>query len=145
MSIVKQPTVSTLNLQAVSVQVAKQDGYAPGSQTVTTANVGTTTTFQTGIITSGFNMSLLPYVMSDNRMPLQFSINLSTLRNIRTVKDSAGGGLPKCRNSICRSTPQKVRLNPGETLMLSGFDQEDDAGVLTAVLATPATLFLVVA
>ncbi len=128
MSIVKQPTVSTLNLQAVPVQVAKQDGYVPGSQTVTTANVGTTTTFQTGIITSGFNMSLLPYVLSDNRMLLQFSINLSTLRNIRTVKDSAGGGFAEVPElDLPINSSQKVRLNPGETLMLSGFDQEDDA------------------
>lgn len=133
-SIVKQPTVSTLNLQAVPVQVAKQDGYVPGSQTVTTANVGTTTTFQTGIITSGFNMSLLPYVMSDNRMLLQFSINLSTLRNIRTVKDSAGGGFAEVPElDLPINSSQKVRLNPGETLMLSGFDQEDDSAAYSGV------------
>lgn len=133
-SIVKQPTVSTLNLQAVPVQVAKQDGYVPGSQTVTTANVGTTTIFQTGIITSGFNMSLLPYVMSDNRMLLQFSINLSTLRNIRTVKDSAGGGFAEVPElDLPINSSQKVRLNPGETLMLSGFDQEDDAASYSGV------------
>lgn len=131
-SIVKQPTVSTLNLQAVPVQVAKQDGYVPGSQTVTTANVGTTTTFQTGIITTGFNMSLLPYVMSDNRMLLQFSINLSSLRNIRTVQDSGGGGFAEVPEiDLPINSSQKVRLNPGETLMLSGFDQEDDSSTYT--------------
>jgi type IVB pilus formation R64 PilN family outer membrane protein len=127
-SIIKQPTVSTLNLQAVPVQVAKQNGFVPGSQTTTTPNVGTTTTFQTGIITTGFNMSLLPYVMSDNRMLLQFSINLSNLRNIRTVKDTGSGGgfaeVPELDLPI--NSSQKVRLNPGETLMLSGFDQEDN-------------------
>lgn len=133
-SIVKQPTVSTLNLQAVPVQVAKQDGFVPGSQTVTTANVGTTTTFQTGIITTGFNMSLLPYVMSDNRMLLQFSINLSTLRNIRTVKDSGGSGFAEVPElDLPINSSQKVRLSPGETLMLSGFDQEDDASTNSGV------------
>lgn len=127
-SIVKQPTVSTLNLQAIPVQVAKQDGFVPGSQTVTTANVGTTTTFQTGIITTGFNMALLPYVMSDNRMLLQFSISLSSLRNIRTVKDTGGGGFAEVPElDLPINSSQKVRLNPGETLMLSGFDQEDDS------------------
>lgn len=131
-SIVKQPTVSTLNLQAVPVQVAKQDGFVPGSQTVTTANVGTTTTFQTGIITTGFNMSLLPYVMNDNRMLLQFSINLSHLRNIRTVKDGGGGGFAEVPElDLPINSSQKVRLNPGETLMLSGFDQEDDSSIYT--------------
>lgn len=133
-SIVKQPTVSTLNLQAVPVQVAKQDGFVPGSQTVTTANVGTTTTFQTGIITTGFNMSLLPYVMGDNRMLLQFSISLSNLRNIRTVKDSGGGGFAEVPElDLPINSSQKVRLNPGETLMLSGFDQEDDSSTRSGV------------
>lgn len=133
-SIVKQPTVSTLNLQAVPVQVAKQDGFVPGSQTVTTANVGTTTTFQTGIITTGFNMSLLPYVMGDNRMLLQFSISLSNLRNIRTVKDSGGGGFAEVPElDLPINSSQKVRLSPGETLMLSGFDQEDDSSTRSGV------------
>jgi len=133
-SIIKQPTVSTLNLQAIPVQVAKQDGFVPGSQTVTTANVGTTTTFQTGIITTGFNMSLLPYVMNDNRMLLQFSINLSSLRNIRTVKDSSGGGFAEVPElDLPINSSQKVRLNPGETLMLSGFDQEEDSTTYNGV------------
>lgn len=133
-SIVKQPTVSTLNLQAVPVQVAKQDGFVPGSQTVTTANVGTTTTFQTGIITTGFNMSLLPYVMADNRMLLQFSISLSNLRNIRTVKDGGGGGFAEVPElDLPINSSQKVRLNPGETLMLSGFDQEDNSSTRSGV------------
>jgi type IVB pilus formation R64 PilN family outer membrane protein len=132
-SIIKQPTVSTLNLQAIPVQVAKQDGYVSGSQVVATANVGATTTFQTGIITTGFNMSLLPYVMDDNCMLLQFSINLSNLRNIRTVSDGSGGYAEVPELDLPINSSQKVRLNSGETLMLSGFDQEDNSTTYNGV------------
>lgn len=139
-SIVKEPMVSTLNLHAVPVQIAKQDGYVPGSQTTTTANVGTTTTLQTGTITTGFNMNLLPYVLPDNRMLLQFSINLSSLRNIRKITAAGGAYAEVPELDLPINSSQMVKLKRGETLMLSGFDQEDKSSDSTGT--TSAKNFL---
>lgn len=130
----RAPSATTLNLQTVSVQTARQTGFVPGATTTNTAQVGSTTTLQTGMVTTGLNMSLTPYVLEDNRMLVQFSINLSSLLNIRTVsKGDAFAEVPELNLPINMS--QKVRLNPGETLMLSGFDDEDtnatQSGTLT--------------
>ena len=125
-SVIKEPSSSTLNLQPVSVQVARQDGFLAGSSNVATAQVGNTTSIQTGIVTTGFNMSLFPYIMEDNRMLLQFSINLSNLRNLRKVtSQGASAEVPEVDMPI--NSTQKVRLRPGDTLILSGFDQMDES------------------
>lgn len=139
-SIVKEPTASTLNLQPVAVQVARQDGFIAGTSTTTTAQVGSSTALQTGMITTGFNMSLLPYVMQDNRMLLQFSINLSNLRNLRQVREgNAIAELPEVDLPV--SSTQKVRLSPGDTLMLTGFDQEDQSATRTGSFTPGNVLF----
>jgi type IVB pilus formation R64 PilN family outer membrane protein len=123
-SIVKEPSASTLNLQPVALQVARQEGFIAGTNTTNTAQVGSSTALQTGMITTGFNMSLLPYILQDNRMLLQFSINLSNLRRLRTVKSgTAIAELPELDLPI--NSTQKVRLSPGDTLMLTGFEQDD--------------------
>lgn len=124
--VIKEPSSSTLNLQPLSVQVARQDGFLAGISNVSTAQVGNTTTIQTGVVTTGFNMSLMPYVMDDNRMLLQFSINLSNLRNLRQVSSgSTSAEVPEVDMPI--NSTQKVRLKPGDTLILTGFDQTDDS------------------
>lgn len=139
-SLVKEPTASTLNLQPVAIQVARQDGFLAGSSTTSTAQVGTTSTLQTGIVTTGFNMSMLPYVMQDNRMLLQFNINLSTLRNLRRVQSGdAEGEVPEIDLPI--NSTQKVRLSPGDTLMLTGFDQEDQGATRTGSFTPGNFLF----
>lgn len=120
----RAPSTMTLNYQTVSVQTARQTGFVAGATTTNTAQVGSSTTLQTGMVTTGLNMSLTPYVFDDNRMLLQFSINLSSLLDIRKVdRGQAYAELPELNLPINMS--QKVRLNPGETLMLSGFDDED--------------------
>ncbi|MFC6523206.1 PilN family type IVB pilus formation outer membrane protein [Undibacterium arcticum] len=131
-SIIRNPSASTLNLQPVSVQVARQNGFLAGSQNVSTASVGNTTTIQTGIVTTGFNMSLLPYVLEDNRMLLQFSINLSSLRDIRKVSSNGSSAeVPEVDLPI--NSTQKVRLRAGETLVVSGFDQLDESSLKSGV------------
>jgi type IVB pilus formation R64 PilN family outer membrane protein len=125
-SVKRNPSITALNFRAAGLQVARQDGYVVGSSAVATAQVGTTNTLQTGIITTGFNMSLLPYVMEDNNILLQFGVNLSNLDNLRVVKngDSAYAELPIINQPI--NSAQGVKLSPGDTLMLTGFDQEDE-------------------
>jgi type IVB pilus formation R64 PilN family outer membrane protein len=127
---VREPTASTLNLQPVSVQVAKRKGFLAGQTSTTTANVGTTDTLTTGVVTTGFNMSLLPYVMEDNRLLLLFSVNLSSLQNLRTVTSGkASAEVPEIDLPI--NSTQQVRLKAGDTLVMAGFDQEDGASTRT--------------
>lgn len=139
-SVLREPSASTLNLQPVALQVASQTGYIASTSTTTTANVGSSTALQTGTVTTGFNMSLLPYVMPDNRMLLQFSVNLSSLRNLRKVtQGNAVAELPEIDLPV--NSTQKVRLAPGDTLMLSGFDQTDKSATRTGSFSPENFLF----
>lgn len=133
-SVVTSPSVTTLNLQPVPVQVARQTGYVASISTTNTSDVGSTTSITPGTVTSGFNMDLLPFVMPNKELLLQYSINISSLIKIRTVSsgedDSNRIEVPEIDNRIFS---QKVRLKSGSTLILSGFDQTSDNGSKTGV------------
>lgn len=117
-------SVVTLNDQPVPVQVAKQTTYLKSSQTTITASVGTSTTLTPGTVVSGFNMTLLPHVLNDGTVMLQFSTDISALRNIRTV--SSNGSSIESPELDTRNFLQRVAMRSNETLIISGFEQTDD-------------------
>jgi len=125
-SVITSPSVTTLNMQPVPVQVATQTSYLARVESSNTANVGTSMTLTPGTVTSGFNMNLLPFVMQDNKLLLQYSINISELKNLKEVKSSDAEDankiqVPEVENRIFS---QKVKLQSGQTLVLSGFEQK---------------------
>lgn len=123
-SMVTQPSVTTLNFEPVPVQVAQQTGYV--AQTTTTLTGGTGDFAQTsrtpGTITTGFNMNLLPHVLPDGEtILLQFSMQMASPPQIRAVGDESN--LIEMPDFSSRTFSQKVKLRSGETLILSGFEQ----------------------
>lgn len=120
-SLVTSPSVTTLNLQPVPVQVATQEGYLAKIE-VTKSEKEHSVSLTPGMITHGFNMSLLPFVMADNQLLLQYSINLSELIALQSFAGLLGSRiqLPKINT---RLFSQKVKLRSNETLVLSGFEQ----------------------
>lgn len=130
-STITSPSVTTLNLQPVPVQIARQTSYLASVQTTNTAQVGSTTSLTPGTVTTGFNMNLLPYVMPDHDLLLQYSINLSALQRLRSVK--SGDSLIEIPEVDNRIFSQKVRLKSGQTLVLSGFEQSIDRGSKSGV------------
>jgi len=121
-SVLTQPSVTTLNLEPVPVQVAKQTSYLAQSTTTITPDVGATSSLSPGTVTTGFNMNLLPYILPDDQtILLQYSVNLSSLNGIRRVESGQSAiEIPEVDNRILS---QKVRIRSGETLVLSGFEQ----------------------
>ncbi|RZI42178.1 PilN family type IVB pilus formation outer membrane protein [Herbaspirillum sp. HC18] len=117
-------SVVTLNNQPVPVQVATQTSYLQSSQTTVTALVGSTTTLTPGTVTSGFNMSILPHVLTNGTVMLQFSTDISALRGIRTV--TSNGSSIETPEMDTRNFLQRVSMKSNETLVISGFEQVDD-------------------
>ncbi|MFT8258461.1 MAG: PilN family type IVB pilus formation outer membrane protein [Candidatus Symbiodolus clandestinus] len=122
-SMVTSPSVTTLNLQPVPVQVATQQSYLARVE-ITKSKGEHSISLQPGMITHGFNMSLLPFVMADDQLLLQYTINLSELIGIKTLTADGDKG---CRIQLpeinSRLFSQKVKLRSNETLILSGFEQ----------------------
>lgn len=124
-------SVVTLNNQPVPVQVARQTSYLQSMQTTLVAQVGSTTSLSPGVVTSGFNMSILPHILTNGTVMLQFSTDISTLRNIRTINggtDANGNVTSRIESPELdtRNFLQRVAMKSNETLIISGFEQTDD-------------------
>ena len=116
-------SVATLNNQPVPVQVARQTSFLKSSSTTITANVGTATSIEPGTVTAGFNMTILPHVLANGTVMLQFSTDISALRQIRRV--SSGTATIETPELDKRNFLQRVAMKSGETLVVSGFEQTD--------------------
>ncbi|MDH7193336.1 PilN family type IVB pilus formation outer membrane protein, partial [Escherichia coli] len=62
-SVVTQNSAVTKNLTPVPMQIANQQSYIESVTTDTTANVGSSTSLNAATITTGFNMTLLPFIL----------------------------------------------------------------------------------
>jgi type IVB pilus formation R64 PilN family outer membrane protein len=114
-------TVVTLNNQPVPVQVATQTSYL-ASQTTTqnTNGLPPTVTDTPGSVTTGFNMSILPHVLANNTILLQFTTDFSTLVGLKVV------GNIQVPTVDTRNFLQRVSMKTNETLIISGFEQSTD-------------------
>ncbi|PIF06892.1 PilN family type IVB pilus formation outer membrane protein [Candidatus Pantoea floridensis] len=126
LSVVTSASALTTNLSAVPVQNAIQQDYVPNISTSQTANVGTSTSITTATITTGFNMTALPLLFPDSpKMQLEFSISMS---DDPTFKDFTSGGQ---NAQLAKTTPktivQRVIMQSGQTLVLSGYEQLSDS------------------
>lgn len=112
----------TLNGQPAPIQVAQQVGYLASSSSTQTANVGTTNGLMPGTVTTGFTAMFLPRI-SDGRILLGMNMTISSLLGIQTVPS---GGNSIQLPSIASSTfQQSVSMKPGQTLLLTGFKQNN--------------------
>ncbi|CDG82336.1 PilN family type IVB pilus formation outer membrane protein [Janthinobacterium agaricidamnosum] len=117
-------TVVTLNNQPVPVQVARQTSYVQSSQTTLTPQVGSATTVTPGTVTTGFNMSILPHILENGNVMLQFSTDISALNKLRPVGSKENGvEVPEVDT---RNFLQRVSMKSNQTLIISGFEQNED-------------------
>ncbi len=121
---VTSATVTTLNNQPSPLQVGKQTSYLASSQTTAAGQGVVTTSLEPGVITTGFSMNLVPHILDDNKLLLQYAINLSELNGEIEPFGPVGNQIqvPEVNS---RSFLQRVSLNSGDTLVVAGFEQTD--------------------
>ncbi|MEA3119680.1 MAG: hypothetical protein QOI13_2950 [Paraburkholderia sp.] len=126
-------SVTTLNDQPVPVQVAQQEGYLAQVSTLTTLNVGSQTSLTPGTVTTGFNLTLLPHILDDGTVMMQFYTNISSLASLSTY--TSGGQSIQLPTVDTRNFLQRVAVKSGQTLVISGYegtsDQDSKQGVGT--------------
>jgi type IVB pilus formation R64 PilN family outer membrane protein len=120
-SIVSSAGFITLNDQEVPVQVGTQTSYLASVSQTLAANVGTTAQLVPGTVTTGISMNLLPRVLSDGRLLMQFTVTLSDLKALTTV--SSGGNSIQVPEVDTRTFINQAIMNSHATLILSGFEQ----------------------
>ncbi|HWX12393.1 MAG TPA: PilN family type IVB pilus formation outer membrane protein [Trinickia sp.] len=117
-------SVTTLNDQPVPVQVAEQEGYLAQISTLATVNVGSETSLTPGTVTTGFNLTLLPHILDDGTVMMQFYTNISSLASLSTF--TSGGQSIQLPTVDTRNFLQQVAVKSGQTLVISGYEGDND-------------------
>lgn len=137
-STVTSATLTTLNDQPVPLQISSQTTYISGAG-ITTEGTGTdriaTTTVSTATADDTIDMVVRPRVLPDNRVRLEFQLNVQELVATRTYQ-TTGGETITLPETSSRSFLNQVVLRNGSTLILSGYERTKDEAERTG--ATPA-------
>jgi type IVB pilus formation R64 PilN family outer membrane protein len=123
--------VTTLNDQPVPVQVATQQSYLAQVSSTATLNVGTSSSLTAGTVTTGFNLTLLPHILDDGTVMMQFYTNISSLKSLDTV--SSNGQSIQVPTVDTRNFLQRISMKSGQTLMIGGYEGIVDNGTKTGV------------
>ena len=123
-------TLVALNNQPAPLQTGRQFGYVAESSTTIT-ETGTTSSLTPGSVNSGFSMQVLPTIMPDGRVILQFAADVTTLREIRPV--TSGEVTIETPDYDSQNFLQRVVMRSGETLVLSGLEVDGETKTNTGV------------
>lgn len=124
---VAQFPMTTLNNVPITRRVGRDVAYLASAATTTTGTSGsTTTTLTPGKVLEGFSLQLTPRMLSDGRMLLQYSLNLTDLVTITTFSSGTGANSSSVQLPVTASRVfvQQSLLRSGSTLVLSGYSQD---------------------
>jgi type IVB pilus formation R64 PilN family outer membrane protein len=114
-----------LNGQLSPVQMATQVTYAASSGGIATANVGTTSLIQPGVVTTGLTGNVRPRIVN-GKVTLALDVTDSVLQTLTTFS-SGGASIQEPKISITQ-LPSSIAIKPGETLLATGIT--DTAGTV---------------
>lgn len=134
------------NNQPFPVQAVRRHAYLAG-MTMSTSEYSQTSEITPGEVTTGFAMTIIPHILPDRHVLLQYNITLSSLEDMTTIeRDTILVQLPQVST---RSFSQRTRLKSGQTLVLAGFEQDTEQaagslGILSAGKGSDASKTLLV-
>ena len=123
---VAQIPLTTLNNRPATQRIATDQTYvAETSVTVDGTSGATTTEITTDTAVTGVSVSVLPRLMNDGRMLLQYALAQGALVNLETFTTPDGSASVQLPETQGLSFSQQVMMRNGSTLILAGFDQSD--------------------
>ncbi len=117
----------TMSSRPVTVQFTDSFPYISRIQTQLVADAGSQTTIETSSIVTGLAVHLLPVITDKQDILLQLQASLSDITEIRQVSVPGGDQALEVPAVASRDITQHVRLRPGQTLVVSGFEQSTHA------------------
>ncbi len=114
-------TVSARDGRPAPVTVARQLAYVANATTSTTT-IAALGGLQEATLTIGLTMQLLPIVMDDGQMLLQYAFGLSSLNALTSV--TSNGITLQTPDINVRSSLQEAVISSGDALVLLGYQQD---------------------
>ncbi|MFP5222874.1 MAG: secretin N-terminal domain-containing protein [Acidobacteriota bacterium] len=123
--------------QPVPVMAIERHAYLASAGTSTT-NFQQTTELTPGEVTTGFAMTVIPHILDQRRVILQYNINLSALEEMKEIETSdITLQLPQ---TSTRAFAQRSAMRMGQTLVLCGFEKQSrDASTSLGIPTTRRT------
>ncbi len=123
--------LTTVNRQSVPVGVLNTLSYlksiTPAATTAGSTVASTGVGLVPGEITTGFSLNLLPMVLDSNRVLLQCTISISSLRELTKFSSGIGDSAQTVQqpNVDTFASLQRMTLNSGETMVIMGFERDE--------------------
>lgn len=140
---VKTNTFLTTNMAAAPILIGQQVTYLK-KVTTTPYSTGNTTTLQQslepGSVTTGTNITIFPKVLKGgDRLMLNMFMDISSLKQLRTIKNETEK--MEAPDIDTRSSQQRIWLKPGQTIVMSGFEQDENNSMAQGVGSPDNILF----
>jgi len=130
--------LNTLHRQPVPLSVTNTRTYLRSVTAGTTGTNGIVTgpSLAVADLISGFNLSMLPAILDSNRVLLETSVGISSLRELTQYSTGFGNSqtILQQPNVDNFQNVQRVTMNLGETVVLLGYEYEDARNSVTDVV-----------
>ncbi len=120
---VAQIPVTTLNNRPANQRIAVDTAYVSEISTTTSGVDNVSSQVETETLTTGLAVSVLPRIMSDGRILLQYALAQGELLNLEPFP--IGDNTVQLPETQGISFSQQVMMKNGSTLILAGFDQTE--------------------
>ncbi|MBO9428541.1 secretin N-terminal domain-containing protein [Sulfitobacter sp. R18_1] len=124
-SVVTTANATTLNNIPTPIQVGNNRTYVSSISEVIDTNGASSSTVETDSVATGFNMQILPRILSNSVVALQYNISTSELvgSNDGFNQFTIDGNQIQLPDLSTRAFTQQVMIPSGSTLVLSGFEE----------------------
>lgn len=117
-SLISELTLTALNNRPVTKQDVRTQSYVERTS-VTEQERSTTTEISPAKLSTGFSVSVLPRIISENRILMGYALNLSSLVGIERV--NGGQNFVQLPTIDSSGSMQETMLRSGEVLVLMGY------------------------
>jgi len=127
--VVSQPHIRTLNNQSALIKVGTDRTFFRREQNTDNTSAGSNTTFTDipQVVTEGIVLSITPQISNDGWVMMDISPVITRVSSIVEVKNAAGVVQSSAPNLDIRQTSSLVRAFNGETVIIGGLIQTEDA------------------
>ncbi|MGY8589320.1 Type II secretory pathway component PulD-like protein [Paracidovorax citrulli] len=120
----KKGQFMAINGQPSPFQVVDDEEYNTSVSATQTANVGTQLATQKAVLTTGLTGNVLPLILGDNRILLQYQMEISAVSNMNPAV--VNGILTYSPKRSRQSFQQQAFLKDGDAIVLFGYDSGGD-------------------